>query len=312
MNFTETLCLVIAGVYALTCILLSVGVAVSWHGGLERSRSSSFALLALRLLPAVGAAFLTLMVALPAFLIHEPDHESEAVGPVLVVLALGALAAAGHGMLRGWRAFAATRALVRRCGPADRRLPGAGSPVAIVGVREPLAAVVGAWRPRIFAAECVRAACSAEEFRLVVAHEAAHIAAHDNMKLLLQIITPDVLAWMPAGTALTTRWRAAAELEADARASGSDPHERVALAAALLKVARLSSDTERRPLALSMPVAVDDVAGRVRELLAPPRTGPRLLSGRTMATWALIIALGCIPLYGVVQEFIEALVRFGQ
>jgi hypothetical protein len=31
-----------------------------------------------------------------------------------------------------------------------------------------------------------------------------------------------------------------------------------------------------------------------------------------MATWALIIALGCIPLYGVVQEFIEALVRFGQ
>jgi Zn-dependent protease with chaperone function len=309
MSFTQTLCLVLAAVYALTCVLLSIGVALSWHAGLKRRRSSPGELLMLRLLPAVGAAFLTLAVALPAFLIHEPHHEAEPVGPLLVMLALFALGAAGHSMLRGWRAWAATRALLRGCGPADRGHGRAG--VDIVDVPEPLAAVVGAWRPRVLAADCVRAACSDEEFRQVIAHEAAHISAHDNVKLLLQIISPDALTWMPAGTALTERWRAAAELEADARASGSDPHKRVALASALLKVARLSSGTARRSLALSMPVAVDDVEGRVRELLAPLSIPHRRLPIRRLMACALTIAVVSVPLYESVHESIESLVAFG-
>ena len=39
MSFTETLCLVLAAVYALSSVLLSIGVALSWHLGLERRRS---------------------------------------------------------------------------------------------------------------------------------------------------------------------------------------------------------------------------------------------------------------------------------
>jgi hypothetical protein len=311
MSFTETLCLVLAAVYALACILLSLGVALSWHAGLERRRSSPIALLTLRLLPAVGAAFLTLTVALPAFLIHEPHHEAEPAGPLLGVLALCALGAAGHGMLRGWRAWGATRALLRRCSPVDRSYVAARGPVDIVEVSAPVAAVVGVWRPRILAADCVRAACSDEEFRQVIAHEAAHVAAHDNVKLLLQIISPDALTWLPAGTALTERWRAAAELEADARASGCDPRKRVALASALLKVARLSSGTERRSLALSMPVAVDDVAGRVRELLAPVPMPHRPHPKRWLVACALMIAVVGVPLHRSVHESIESLVAFG-
>jgi hypothetical protein len=311
MSFTETLCLVLAAVYALTCVLLSIGVAASWHAGLERGRSMPGELLTLRLLPSVGAAFLTLTVALPAFWMHEPHHERESVGPLIVLLALLALCAAGHGMLRGLRAWTATRALLRRCGPLDRCHARAGRSVNMVDVPEPLAAVVGAWRPRILAAHCVRAACSDEEFRQVVAHEAAHVSAHDNVKLLLQIISPDALMWMPAGTALTERWRAAAELDADARASGRDPRKRVALASALLKVARMSSATERRSLALSMPVVVDDVEGRVRELLAPlPMPHGRLPMRIIMAAFLMIAIIG-VPLYGSVHRSIESLVAFG-
>jgi Zn-dependent protease with chaperone function len=311
MSFTETLYLVLAAVYALTSVLLSMAVALSWRLGLERRHLRPGELLALRLLPAVGAAFLTLTVALPAFLIHEPHHEAEAVGPLLGVLVLFALGAAGHGVLRGWHAWAATRALLRRCGPRGRREVSAGRSVDIVGVSEPVAAVVGVWRPRILAADCVRVVCSDEEFRQVIAHEAAHVAAHDNVKLLLQIVSPDALAWMPAGRALTERWRAATELEADARASGCDPRKRVALAAALLKVARLSSGTEHRSLALSMPVAVDDVAGRVRELLAPRPMAHRPLPLRALVACALLIAAAGVPLYGSVHESIESLVAFG-
>ena len=309
MSFTGTLCLVLAAVYALTCVALSIGVASGWHLGLQRRRSSPGELLTLRLLPTVGAAFLTLTVALPAFLIHEPRHEAEPVGPLLVILALFALGAAAHATLRGWRAWAATGALLRRCGPAERCRDRAG--VDIVEVSEPLAAVVGAWHPRVLAAASVRAACSDEEFRQVVAHEAAHLSAHDNMKLLLQMISPDALTWMPAGAALTERWRAAAELEADARACGSDPRKRVALASALLKVARLSSGTERRSLALSMPVAVDDVEGRVRELLAPSPMPCRRLPMRALLACALTIGLVAVPFYGSVHESIESLVAFG-
>jgi hypothetical protein len=311
MSFTETLCLVLAAVYALTCILLSIGVALSWRAGLERRRSSPGELLTLRLLPSVGAAALTLTVALPAFLLHEPHHQAEPAGPLLLVLALFAPGAAAHAMVRGWRAWTATRALLRRCGRLARYDERAEGSIDIVDVSEPVAAVVGVWRPRILAAECVRAACSDEEFRQVIAHEAAHVSAHDNVKLLVQIMSPDALAWMPAGTALTERWRAATEFQADARASGCDPHKRVALASALLKVARLSSGAEHHSLALSMPVAVDDVAGRVRELLAPVPLAHRPLPMRTLLACALMIAVIGVRLHGSVHESIESLVAFG-
>jgi Zn-dependent protease with chaperone function len=311
MSFSETLCLVLAAVYACSCILLSIGVALGWHAGLERRRSRPGELLMLRLLPALGALFLTLTVALPAFLIHEPHHRTEPVGPLLVLLALLALWAAVHGMLRGWRAWAATRALLRRCAPDPGRHATAVMSVEIVDVTEPLAAVVGAWRPRILAADCVRAACSAEEFRQVIAHEAAHVAARDNMKLLLQIISPDLLTWMPAGKALTERWRAAAEFEADARASGRDPCKRLALASALLKVARLSSETEPRSLALSMPVAGGDLEGRVRELLAPLPMPRKRLPMNALVACSLMLAVIGVPLYGSVHDCIESLVAFG-
>lgn len=309
MRFTGTLFLVLAGVYGLSSLLLSIAVAGSWHAGVKRIGLASGELLALRLLPSVGASFLTLTVVLPAFFVYEPRHETERVGPLLVALTLLALLAIGHGMLRGWRAWTATRALLLSCGPPRGCKIVAG--VEIVDVREPLVAVVGGWRPRVLAAHCVRAACSDEEFQQVIAHEAAHVAAHDNLKLLLLLTSPDALAWMPAGDALTERWRATAELEADAHASGGDPCKRVTLAAALIKVARLSLAAERRSPVLSMAVAFDDVQGRVRELLAPssPR---RRLDTRVLMAGALMVLIATAPLYGPIQEFIESLVAFGR
>jgi Zn-dependent protease with chaperone function len=311
MSLPVRSCLVIAAVYAFTCLLFSIGVALGWHAGLERRRWRPGELLGLRLLPAGASAFLTFVVALPAFLIYEPRHEAEPAGPLLVAFALFALGAAGHGILRGWRAWAATRALLRSCRLVDRHPVTTGSAVDIVELSEPAAAVVGLWRPRILAADRVRAVCSEEEFRQVIAHEAAHVSAHDNVKLLLQIISPDALAWMPTGRALTERWRAATELAADAQASGCDPRKRVALASALVKVARLSSGPARRSPALSMPVALDDVECRVRELLVPLPLPQRPLPIRALVSCALMLAVFAVPIYRGVHDSIEALVAYG-
>jgi hypothetical protein len=311
VSFAVMLCLVLVAVYGLTSLLLSILVAVTC-AALDRMRTTSNDLLAMRLLPTGGAVLLTLTVVLPAFLIYEPAHELEEVGPFLVALVLFALVTAAAGIVRGWRACVAGRALLRNCGPPDRWSSGDGQKVDLIDIPEPIVAAVGAWRPRIVAAKYVFGACSPEEFCEVIAHEAAHVSTRDNLKLFLFVISPDALAWLPGGATLTASWRAAAEFEADEHATGSNPRKRVALASALIKVARLSTGT-RSPLpVLSMPVVLDDVEGRVRQLLSPSRSTPRTTTIKSLMACAALVPLIAVPLYRLVHLFVEALVALGR
>jgi beta-lactamase regulating signal transducer with metallopeptidase domain len=230
---------------------------------------------------------------------------------LLVVLALLALLTIGFGIRRAVRACIAASAFLRQCGPVQHRPVVTGEHVDIVDVPEPIVAVVGGWRPTIVASANVFLSCSDEEFCQVVAHEAAHVSAYDNFKLFLLVLCPDALAWLPAGAALAARWRAAAEREADERAAGGNRRKRLALASALIKVARLSICASQPLPSLSMPIAVDDVEGRVRGLLAPslPARRSKLLWGLAAALW--VVPVIGMPLYGLVHQWIEALVAFG-
>jgi hypothetical protein len=312
VSFAAMLCLVLVAVYGLTSLLLSMLVAASWRVGLERMPSTSSDFLALRLLPAVGGALLTLTVVLPAFLSYEPARELEEVGPPLVALVMLALVTAAAGIIRGWRAGAAGRLLLRSCGPAGRWSTADGQKVDLFDIPEPIVAVVGGWRPRIIAAKHVMGACSPEEFHEIIAHEAAHISARDNLKLLLFVVSPDILAWLPCGATLAARWRAAAEFEADEQAAGSDPRRRVALASALIKVARLATGTRSALPTLSMSVALDDVDGRVRQLLSPSRKLARTTAVRVLLACSLLVPVLAVPLYRLVHLFIEGLVALGR
>jgi Zn-dependent protease with chaperone function len=311
VTFAVMLCLVPIGLYGLTSLLLSILVAVAWNAGLDRMCSRSEDFFVLRLLPAAGAALLTLTVVLPAFLIYEPDHKLEEIGPCLVAFVLLALVTAGAAMVRAWRAWVAARALLLTWGPADSWSVGDGQTVDLINIPEPVVAVVGGWRPRIVAAQHVFDACTQEEFRQVMAHEAAHVSTQDNLKLLLLVASPDTLAWLPCAAALAARWREAAEIEADERATGSDPRKRVTLASALIKVARLSTGSDRVLPALSMPIALDDVEGRVRRLLSPAPNTSRLINIKGLVACAMLVPVIAVPLYGFVHQFIEALVSFG-
>ena len=308
MSYGLKLCLVLAAAYGLACLLLSAAVAVAWRLDLQRRRSNAVDLLALRVAPPCGAALLTLSVVLPSFILYEPTHEIEPLGPALVTCALLALTIAGAGIARGWRACAAARLLIRRCGPPRRWALADGAEVDIVDVTEPIVAAVGGWRPRIVAARQVLNACSDEEFRQVISHEAAHVASADNLKLLMLVSSPDVLAWLPSGAALSTRWRAAAEFAADERSAGADPHRRVALASALIKVARLSNDVLGPGAVLSLSVARDHVDARVRRLLSPSPAAPRKLIFSSLVVCAALTPLAAVPSYALVHRLIEVLV----
>jgi len=314
MSFDVTFPLVLLSAYGLFNLLLSAGVVLAWRAGLRRYLTDADAVLGIRLLPAMGSATLVLTVVLPAFLIYEPRHAHDQPGPVLVVSALFALLVFGDGFRRGLRAWRATRALLRSsqgsphpllAHPADR-----GAEVTVINVSEPLVGVVGGLRQRIVAARSVAAACDDEEFSQVLAHEAAHMDARDNLKLLLLLTMPDALAWSSTGSALTEHWRAATELEADERASGADPRRRIALASALIKVARLSLASSRPPKTARASTQHSGLEHRVRRLLAPSPAMRRGFPGLRLLTCALLVPLLAVPLYASVHRLIEAFVAF--
>jgi hypothetical protein len=305
------LCLVLLATFALASLLLAGVVAIAWRAGLGRRLDSAADLLALRLLPAAGGLLIVLAVVLPAFLGCEPHRQREAAGPVLLALAAFALVAMASGAWRASRACADTRALLHSWGASRSCKFAGGQRVQLIDAREPIVAVVGTWRPRVVAAECVVAACDPEEFQQVIAHEAAHISSRDNLKQLLLLACPDALAWTALGATLTRRWRAAAEVEADQRAAGHDSRKRVVLATALIKVARALGAAGRSNPVLALPMASADVAGRVQRLLAPPDPLPAARVVGKLGWFALLTLVAAVPLYSLVHELIEVLVRLG-
>jgi hypothetical protein len=312
LNFAVMLLAVLLAMYGLSSALLAMCVELAWRLGAWRNSRASLTLLTARLLPSIGAAFLVAGIFAPAFLLFEPARTSEGAGPVLVALAGFALLALGDGIRRGCFAWLATRSLLNRCGATDRSARAVTQPVELVDSFEALVAVVGAWRPRIIASRRVVLACEQLEFEQVISHEAAHLHARDNLKLLLQVMGPDPLAWLPSGRALSERWRDAVELEADARATGGDPAKRIALASALVKVARLSAGDSQLRGALSVQIAADGIHGRVRELLAPPPAPRRAVRGLDVVAWMALTAVAAVPLYSLIHEFMELLVAIGR
>jgi beta-lactamase regulating signal transducer with metallopeptidase domain len=309
MSQAFTVTVVLLSAFAIANLALSLLVVILHRAGLTRALGASRDVLALRLLPAAGALLVTFAVALPAFVACEPARESEQVGPWALLLALLAMATIGAAAIRGSRALRATRQLLA-AGSAPRAFgSGACATVEILDIESPLVAVVGHRRPHIVAARSVLAACSEEEFAAVLAHEAAHVRARDNLKLLVVASAPDILAWLPSGAELTRRWRSAAEFEADERAVGAEPGRRLALAAALVKVARLALPVPAP--ALSLLTGAEEVAVRVRQLLSPRPLAPARGLASASGVLALVVPLLAAPCYGEVQRLIELLVALG-
>jgi hypothetical protein len=137
--------------------------------------------------------------------------------------------------------------------------------------------------------------------------------SRDNLKLLLLLTMPDALAWFATGRALTEHWRAVTELQADERASGADPRKRVALASALVKVARLSLASGRPRVPSRAGSHLSGLEHRVRRLLAPSAAAMhRSFPARRLLTYALLVPLLAVPLYASVHRLIEVLVAFGR
>jgi Zn-dependent protease with chaperone function len=125
-------------------------------------------------------------------------------------------------------------------------------------------AVVGIVHPRLYVARTVVESCNDEELDAVIAHEAAHLKARDNLTRLLFLCAPTL--FLRTFVEIEREWVRAAEEAADDRAR-TTTNASLALASALTKVARLASRQSAPLLHASAILSGSVVEARVRRLL---------------------------------------------
>jgi Zn-dependent protease with chaperone function len=292
---------------------LMMAIAARWllAGGGSSAPNRALLLAQARLLP-LAAVAIVVPTQIHAFVSYEVGG-TESAGFMLLGLGLsGILLCAGA----AWRGFAACRDTARVAGVWKKtgiamsigRWP---RPAWAVHVPFPVVAVVGALRPQLFVARQVVDTCTSDELAAIVAHEAAHVAARDNLVRLLFYITPGSGLCSRIGDPLERAWLAAAEEAADlaaGRLSGT-----LELASALTKVARLAAGDTPAMIPASTLIGGCDLPSRVERLLQAPAS-----SRRHPALWLpAMIAIGVAaiaqlpPFAFRVHELFELLVRRG-
>lgn len=307
--------------YAAINLVLSAMVALVWRHITERSTTPAAVrarrLGWLRALPSLGAALLTAGVVAPAFAIYEPHHESEAVGPLALSLAVMALLQIAGALYVALTTLIRTRAAERAWLQAATALdldPPLGVPAYAVDSPEPIVALVGVFQPKLIAARRVVDSCTPDELVAIVAHERGHLHARDNFLRWLMASAPDTLRWTPAHRQIETAWHDAAEDAADDAATGRNSQSRLDLAALIVKVARMTT-TPSLPAAAVNPFA--DKAGldrRVRRLLdSPPEGSSRAGIWPVVLTVAVaVVAADASMDLRDVYELAEAVIAFGR
>jgi Zn-dependent protease with chaperone function len=289
----------------------SVAVAVAVRGA---GRSSS-RLLALRLLPATSSAAFVAGVFVPSYWRFEPRDFTEGFDVTLTVLAAVAAAILVGAFARGvmaWR-HAARRARAWTETAELLAADGIGIPVFRIEAAQPVMALVGILRPRLILTRGLIDALTPEELAASLAHEIGHHHAWDNLKRLAIVGAPDVLRWMPGARWLEQQWAAAAERRADRSSAAHDRAARLALASALVKVARLMPAPSPFTEPISTLVGGGEIASRVRWLIDDrPHPHPRRRHPARWVALALVavsLALGYAPLLATVHNATEVLVN---
>jgi Zn-dependent protease with chaperone function len=309
--------------YAALNLLASLALALLWRSGAPalpiapaaRARRLAW----LRAVPGIGAASLTALVVVPAFVTFEPFAAAEPVGPVALLLAA---VAAAQAAASAWLAVATTtrtRAVARRWLRSSQPLdvdPPAGVPAFTIDSPAPVVALVGVFAPRLVAARSVIDTCSAEELARIVAHERGHVQAHDNLKRWLMACAPDALRWTPVHGEMAAAWHDAAEDAADDVAAGGEAAARTDLAALLVKIARLTSAPSWPAATVSPFVEQDGLERRVRRLLsATEGPGPRfnpLVPAGLAAGAAIALAASDPAILKGVYDVVEAVIVFAR
>ena len=293
------------------------------RGTARRAGRSPSLPLALRLFPAAASAAFVAGVFVPSYWRFEPRDFVEGFDVTLTMLAAGAALLLAGSCARGagawWRAARRARAWTRTAEPLDLKgVNGIGVPAFRIDAPQAVMALVGILRPRLLVTRGLIDALTPEELAASIAHEAAHHRAWDNLKRLAMLGAPDLLRGTSVARRLEHEWAASAEHMADAAASEvTGRAARLALASALVKVARLVPPPAPIAEPISTLLGGGEIAERVQHLIddGPERAAPR---PRGLSSWAVRCAAaaaaiafgyGYAPLLAAVHTATEILVH---
>jgi Zn-dependent protease with chaperone function len=226
-------------VFLIVYCVLSFAVGITWRRialRLEKCPARRIAdwLFALRMLPLVTAALVTLAFTVPSFLLLEPRAIDEPMGMIPLALGLCGAVLGIIGLTHAvWAMRQAGRAISTWTIGAQPLETPAPVPVLRISRVVPAMTATGIARPRVLLSGAAESMLTAGELRTCLNHEVAHVRRRDNLrKLLLQFVT------FPGMGSLEAAWLEATEMAAD-EAAVSNAAEALDLAAALIKMSRL-------------------------------------------------------------------------
>jgi len=293
------LCLCLAVFFVVHCV---VGLAVSLGGPAAvraarpmRPRLAGRLLLALRLLPAALALFVVGGVCVPSYLWLEPGTGAEEVGAGCLAAAALTAVLWTISAARGVRAAARS---VRHTRQSERL----GHPLALTGSRltvwmvdspAPLLALTGIFGSRLLISRPVMSALAASQLSAALRHEEAHRVSRDNLKRLLILLAPGLLPGFHGFDAIERGWARFTEWAADDDAVAGDAHRSLALADALVLVARMGATPPPSPLATSFLGDIREISARVDRLLSPAPPAPLRPAQTAAVAVGVSLAAGC-------------------
>ena len=300
---------------------LAVSALAPWAAGFARRLApvhGARLLFALRLFPVSFALLVVAGVCTPSYLWLEPKGAPETTGLACLAAALAGLAVWGRSFSRAARALARSRRYLLECRERSRetRLPGERAAAWIVD-GPPCVLLAGVLRPRLVISRGVLAALSADQLSAAIRHERAHAMARDNWKRLALVLAPGILPFAPGFQTIERAWAKLSEWAADDRAAAGKPRRSLALAAALVRVARLGSAPAPPALAASLMADGADLSERVHRLLHPVRPTARArdrepilaASAGLLVTGALAAVLAHPATLQSAHEFLELLIQ---
>ena len=233
-----------------------------------RPQQAARFLLMLRLTPVCSALCVVIVLCVPSYLRYEQNGAAEKVGVFCLVASALGLALCVISVGRGLHAVVHSFLVTRRCPSVAAATGWSDVPVADEDeVGMPLLALVGVVRPRLILSRRVLETLSPEQLDAALSHERAHQMSRDNVKRLLVVLAPNVLPFVNGFDKLEHQWGRFIELAADEHATRGQIGRSVALAEALIRVARLGNSAVALPLASSLCAREEDLAERVHRLL---------------------------------------------
>lgn len=317
------LCLCLAAFFlvhlAVGLVVLAISRAAVRRAERMAPRSAARWLLALRLAPLACSLFVVAVLCVPSYLWLEPEAVAEEAGFACLASALLGLAVWCFSIARGVRAFVRSLRYIGRCQRVGfgTRVEGDPSPVWVMEGATGALMLAGILRPRLFISRKVMTALSRDQLAAAIRHESAHRVSHDNLKRLIVLLAPGVVPFFRGFGSLEAHWARFTEWAADDSAVDGDSRRSLSLAAALVRVARLTPAPCPSPVIASLLDEGRDLAARVDRLLrvAPvsdkPRQGMPVVSvGAALVLTGLLVAAMLQPAtFHSVHRLLEELIH---